>query len=151
MPYSRVPTSTNLKRSFVITLGLVEGYGKTARVHSRDEVCIEVASYLRQRAQNALHFLSGTVSAVGDVVYAYTDGVGNAHGCHESVITYSGDISVLYAADLTDDDAVVMLNDMATHLGRFLDQTRVYVSYRERTWVLQRDGKTTPSGELVRD
>jgi hypothetical protein len=145
--YARVPSSTQIKRSFAITLGLVEGYGKTGKTHTRDEVCLEVASYLRRHAQSTSPFLSGVVSSVGDVVYAYTDGAGNAHGCHEPVITYSGDVSVLYAADLVDVEIADMLNDMAGHLGGFLGQTRVYVSFRDLAWVLQREDKTTPTGD----
>lgn len=145
MSYSQVSAPTLVKRSFAITLGLVQGYGGSAEPCKREDVCLEVASYLRARAQSGEPFLPGVVSAVGDVVYAYRDGDSVAHGCFEPAIAYSGEVSVLYAAHLTDSEVIDALNAMASHLGRFLGQTRVYMSYMDSSWVLQADGETTPT------
>jgi hypothetical protein len=56
---------------------------------------------------------------------------------------------VLYSANLSDDEVVGLLNELAAHLGNALGQTRVYVAYRDRTWVLQAEETATPTGETV--
>jgi len=43
----------------------------------------------------------------------------------------------LYAADLDDDAVRILLNELASDIGRILKQEEVHVAYRDRTWTLK--------------
>lgn len=147
--YQRVETKTSVRRSFAITLGLSEGYGWNTKRHSRHEVIGASLEYMKRLVADGKPYLSGTVSAEGTVVYAYSNAPGNAGGGYEDTVVFFGEVSVLYNPDLSDDDVKAILNDMAAHLGTILGQTRVYVAYRDEIWVLQKQKTETLTGETV--
>jgi len=149
MQFKRVEAKTSLRRSFAITLGLSEGYGESAKVHTRQEVVDAALAYMKAKAAAGEPFLTGTVSAEGTVVYAWPESPGKSGGGKENTIVFYGEVSVLYNADTSDEDVKAMLDDMATSLGSILGQTRVYVAYRDQTWVLQAEQTATPTGEKV--
>ena len=62
---------------------------------------------------------------------------------------YSGEVSPLYNADLSDGEVEEILNDLAGELGRAFGQTRIYVAYRDKMWILQKENTVTPTGETV--
>ena len=145
----RVIASTSVRRSFTITLGLSEGYGEFAKLHTRSEVVAEALAYMKAKAAEGKPYLTGTVSAEGTVVYAWPEGPGKSGGGSENNVVFFGEVSVLYNADTSDEDVKAMLDEMASHLASVLGQTRVYVAYRDETWVLQAEEKATPTGETV--
>lgn len=147
--YVKVGSKTALRRPFTITLGLSEGYGETIKLHTREEVVEAALAYMKEKASAGQPYLTGTVSAVGTVVYAWPEGPGKSGGGTEANVTFSGEISVLYNADTSDEEAEAILNEIAGHLGSVLGQTRVYVAYRDKTWVLQAEKTETPTGETV--
>jgi hypothetical protein len=49
----------------------------------------------------------------------------------------------LYAADIDDDTIRILLNELASEIGRILEQEEVHVAYRDRTWTLKAVGRTT--------
>ena len=148
-PYQRLESKTSVRRSFAITLGLSEGYGRLDRQHTRQEVIDATLEYMKRRVASGMPYLSGTVSAEGTVVYAYSNAPGNAGGGSEDTVVFFGEVSVIYNPDLLDEDAKDILNEMAAHLGCILGQTRVYVTYRDEIWVLQLQKSQTPTGETV--
>lgn len=147
--FKRVTAPTSLRRSFAITLGLSEGYGDAAKIHSRQEVIEASLAYMKAKAAEGKPYLTGTVSAVGAVVYAWPEGPGKSGGGTEDNLTFTGEVSVLYNADTSDEEVEAMLDEFAAHLGGILGQTRVYVAYRDKTWVVQAEKMETPTGETV--
>jgi hypothetical protein len=147
--YAVVSAVTDVRRSFAVTLGLQEGYGPTGKTHTAADVVAAAAEWMKAKAAAGLAFLTGTVSGEGTVVYAYPDGPGKAASGTEPSTVFGGEVSVLYSANLTDDEVVGLLNELAGHLGNALGQTRVYVAYRDKTWVLQAEETATPTGETV--
>lgn len=147
--YAVVPANTDVRRSFAITTGLQEGYGPTGVTHNVNDVVNAAAAWMKSRAAAGQPFITGTVSAVGTVVYAYPTGSGAAESGTEPSATFSGEVSVLYSANLADEQVVDLLNNLAASLGNALGQTRVYVAYRDRTWVIQAEETATPTGETV--
>jgi len=140
-----VPNSYGTRRPYTITLGLQEGYGTTGKTHSFEEAQDLFLQWMTKRALIKLPFLTGTLSH-GQVLYAWADKEG-AHGAHEPAAVFSGEVSILYGGDLTDKEVEVILNDLTSFVGTSLGQTRVYVSYKEHTWVLQQEESKTPTGE----
>lgn len=147
--FKKVEAKTSLRRSFAITLGLSEGYGESAKLHTRQEVVDAALAYMKAKAADGKPYLTGTVSAEGTVVYAWPEGPGKSGGGTENNVVFFGEVSVLYNADTSDEDAKAMLDEMAAHLGSVLGQTRIYVAYCGETWVLQAEEKATPTGEVV--
>lgn len=146
--YQTVPGSRGPAPRFEITVGLAEGYGPSAKLHTTEEVVEFVLAHLKARAATGQAYLTGGVTT-GTVVYAWPEGPGAAGGGHEPQAVYSGNVNPLYNADLTTEQVVEVLNDLAGELGAALGQSRVYVSYAGDLWILQAEDTETPTGEAV--
>jgi len=146
--YSKVPAPSDIRRPFVLTVGLQEGYSDEGTLHTLEEAIKIALSWMKKRASSGKAFLTGAF-AQAEVVYAWPEGTGQAGGGHEPVAEFHGEVSPLYAADLADEEAKAMLDELAVTLGRVLGQTRIYVAYRDEAWVLQAEETATPTGETV--
>ncbi len=146
--YKLVDGSRGTAPRFAITVGLQEGYGPTAKIHSVSEVIGLVLNYLKGCAASGAPYLTGSVTS-GEVVYAWPEGPGTAGGGHEPQTTYGGNINPLYNAGMSRESVEVFLNGLAAELGVALGQTRVYVEFDGVLWILQVEDKETPTGETV--
>lgn len=147
--YKVFPGSDGFRRSFSISLGLIEGYGPKGKVHDEFEVVEAAFAWMKARAAEGKPYLTGTVS-VGTVVYAWPDGPGKAGGGSKSSVEFSGEVSPLYNTDLSDGEVVELLNELASILGVELGQNRIYVAYCDEVWILQREETATPTGEKIK-
>ena len=143
-----VNIASGLRRSFTLTVGLRQGYGENAVTHGVEEVVDLIVDHLKSRAATGQTYLTGTV-VLGEVAYAWPEGEGKAGGAHEPTALYQGEVSPLYNKDLSDDEVVVILTDLAQVLANALGQTRVYLAYRESAMIFQTEGTATPTGEAV--
>lgn len=143
--YNQVAGSRGTRRSFTITCGLQVGYGEGKVLHSAEEAVEIALGWMKNKAAAGLAYLTGTIST-GEVVYAWPEGEGKAGGGHEPTIAFTGEVNPLYNAGMSAEEAIVILNDLATALGTALGQTRVYVAYCDQIWILQAEDKTTPTG-----
>ena len=146
--YKLVEGSRGERRTFSIIVGLAEGYGPEAKIHTADEAVSLVENHLKAKAAQGLSYLTGSVTT-GTVVYAWPEGPGKSGGGHEPQATYSGEVSPLYNAELTDEEVEEILNDLASELGSAFGQTRIYVAYRDEIWILQAEETVTPTDETV--
>ncbi len=148
MAYKVVAGSRGIAPRFAITVGLQEGYGPNAKLHTSDEVIGLVLEYLKGCAATGKPYLTGSVTT-GTVVYAWPEGGGKAGGGYEQQVTYSGEKNPLYNVAMTNEEVTNFLNGLASTLGSALGQTRVYVAYDGDMWILQREESVTPTGETV--
>lgn len=148
MSYKLVENSRGIAPKFSITVGLAEGYGPSAKIHTTDEVVGLVEKHLKDCAASGRPYLTGSVTG-GDVVYAWPEGPGAAGGGHEPQATYSGNVNPLYNANMSAEQVDEFLNGLASNLGTALGQTRVYVEYIGELWILQKEDSATPTGETV--
>lgn len=139
---------TGLRRSFAVTSGLQQGYGETGTIHTMDEAEKAIRGWMMAKATTGLDFLTGTLSA-GQVVYAWLLMSGTADSGSEPVAIFSGEVSVLYNANLSDESVEELLDELAGEMAAALGQTRVYVTCRDEAWVLQAEETVTPTGETV--
>ena len=145
--YRVVPKSYGESRNFEITVGLRAGYQDSAQTSDATRVRDTALQWMKQRAGENLPFLTGVLST-GDVLYAYPSDSGpTTH--HEPVASFRGEVSTLYNRDLSDDQVRELLNELAANLAVSTEQTRVYIRYRGDTWVIQREGRSTPRGDTV--
>jgi hypothetical protein len=82
-----------------------------------------------------------------EVCYAWPDGPGKSGGGHEPVVQYRGEVNPLYCAEMTDAEVEGTLLSLGNFLGEQLGQVRVYLTYRDETFILQKESKVTPMGE----
>jgi hypothetical protein len=143
--FCKVSGSRGTKKTFSIICGLREGYGEGKKLHSQDEAVEIALVWMKEKAATGKPFLTGTFSS-GQVVYAWPEGEGKAGGGTEPVAVFSGEVSPLYNAGMTDPEVVQLLNELAGRLGNALGQTRVYVAYRDEIWILQAEESSTPTG-----
>src|SRR5437762_2336009 len=132
--FSPISGSEAPRREFKITWGLRAGYGKTGRIY--DLEAIRAAHrWMRERDAGGEPFLSGMFTR-GEVVYAGSEG--DAAHDREPVAIFTGEVLPHYAADIDDDTVRILLNDLASEIGRILEQEEVHVAYRDRN--LNREG-----------
>jgi hypothetical protein len=125
------------RREFKITWGLRAGYGATGRIYDLEEAIRAAHRWMRERNARGEPFLSGMFTR-GEVVYAGSES--DAAHDREPVAIFTGEVLPLYAGDLDDDTVRQLLNELASEIGRILEQEEVHVGYRDRTWTLQRTG-----------
>jgi hypothetical protein len=142
MCYHIVRTRNNLRRSFRITLGLREGYASAALVHTLDEAVAETHLWMKERAEMGQPFLMGSFRPE-TLVYTWR-GASDGADAPEPSAVFRGEVSVAYNPDLSDDEAKSILNELAARLGERFHQTRVYLCYRDETWIIQAEGQASP-------
>ena len=132
--FSIVPTSEGPRREFKITWGWRAGYGPSGGVYDVEEAIRVGHRGMRERDARAEPFLSGIFTR-GEVVYAGSE-VEAAHD-REPVAIFTGEVLPLYAADIDDRAVRILLNELASEIGRILEQEEVHVAYPNRTWTLK--------------
>jgi len=142
MKYNTVPTKTNERRSFRITVALREGYEGGAVVHEPSEAIQATHQWMKQRAEADQPYLTGSF-AEETLVYTWKGATGQ-DDAPEPAVVYQGEVSVAYNPDMPDDDIKELLNELGALLGVALHQTRVYIAYRDEVWIIQADGKFSP-------
>ena len=133
------------RRAFVITCGTQEGYGPTGKTHTVQAVETACQDWMAERAASGQPFITGSVTT-GTVVYAWPEGEGKAGRGSETVALFSGVVSTLYNAAMSNEQVSDLLTDLAGFLAERFGQTRVYVEYIDETWVVERSEGSTPTG-----
>jgi hypothetical protein len=133
------------RRSFQLSFGMQAGYGDDAKVYNLDDAKAALHGWMEQRIAAEKPYLTGQLMAA-QTVYAWPEGEGKAGKGEEPGGVFVGEVSVLYEADRSDEEVVEQLNELASALGAAMEQTRVYVAYRDETWVMEREDASTPTG-----
>ena len=67
------------------------------------------------------------------VVNVYAGSEAEAAHDREPVAIFTGEVLPLYAADRGDDAVRILLNELASEIGRILEQEEIHIAYRDRT------------------
>lgn len=129
-------------KPFKIVLGLVEGYGSNT-IREVKEVEDLIEEWMRDRIQKGLFFLTGNVVA-GNLVYAWPT-KNDPMSTTEPSATFLGDVNPIYNSDISDEDILSALRELAGFLGTKLNQTRVYLSYLDRIEILEDEERVHPT------
>jgi len=132
-PFEHMPKVINLDRvkcPFQITIGLREGY-KNGKLHTVKEVQKIIGEWLLEQKSADKPYLAGTITK-STVVYA-----------HETVITepvaiYDGNVNPLYRQNFNDKKIVESLTEIVEILMKKLKQTRIYFSYLDRIYIMEK-------------
>jgi hypothetical protein len=130
-----VPASVGPRRDFRITVGLREGWDPGGRVFDVSEAVRTARAWMRRRVEGGLPALSGMFTRA-EVTYAWPRADGSVGSDREPVAVFTGEAVHAYLSYLPDQDIESMLNELAAELGAALGQERLYVSFCNRTWIL---------------
>lgn len=137
--YEIVADSRGRRREFKITVGLREGYDPEGRVYDVSEATKIALRWMTERAGACKPFLSGMFTR-GEVAYAWRRADGTVGRDREPVAIFTGEAIPLYSGAIADDEIEGMLNELAALLGDALKQERIYIAYRDQTWIVKRKG-----------
>lgn len=133
--YQIVPGSQGPRRDFRITVGLREGWDPEGRVYDVSEAVRTARRWMRRRLEEGRPALSG-MAARAEVTYAWRKEDGAVSSDREPVAIFTGEAVHAYLGHLPDEEIESMLNELAMELGKALGQERIYVSFRQRSWIL---------------
>jgi hypothetical protein len=133
--YAIVEGSQGARRDFRITVGLREGWDAEGRVYDVSEAVRTARAWMRRRVAAGQPALSGMFTRA-EVTYAWPREDGTAGSDREPVAVFTGEAVHAYLGHLPDEDIEAMLNELAIELGAALGQERLYVSFCQRTWIL---------------
>ena len=133
--YKIVEDSRGPRRDFRITVGLREGWDEEGRVYDVSEAVRTARAWMTRRVSQGLPALSGMFTRA-EVTYAWPRPDGTAGSDREPVAIFIGEAVHTYLGHLPDPEIEALLNELAAELGAALGQERMYVSFRDRTWIL---------------
>jgi hypothetical protein len=146
--YAIVPGSVGPRRDFKITVGLREGWDSEGRVYDVSEAVRTARGWMSRRVGAGRPALSGMFTRA-EVTYAWPRPDGSVGSDREPVAIFTGEAVHAYLGHLPDADVEAMLNELAIELGAALGQERLYVSFCDRTWILDA-GTPEPSDEALK-
>jgi hypothetical protein len=126
------------RRPFQITIGLMEGYGESVVEHELNEVILVLGRWQRNRLERGQRFFSGHV-VDSRLVYSWLVPNMGAQSLFERGAIILGEINPLRDGDMSDEQVIDMIDQAAVYIGGMLKQTRVYVSFKDKMWILQDD------------
>ncbi len=138
--YAAVKDSLGPRRDFRITVGLREGWDEDGRVFDVSEAVRTARAWMKRRLENNLPALSGMFTRA-EVTYAWPKHDGTVGSDREPVALFTGEAVHAYLGHLPDAAIEAMLNELAMELGEALGQERIYVAFRDRTWILDAGGR----------
>jgi len=133
--YRLVQGSVGPRRDFRITVGLREGWDAEGRVFDVSEAVRTAKAWMSRRVEARLPALSG-MFARAEVTYAWRRRDDTVGSDREPVAIFTGEAVHAYLGHLPDAAIEAMLNELAAELGMALGQERIYVSFCNRTWIL---------------
>lgn len=123
-------------KQFSLTIGLREGYGEIALIHSTEDVLHFIQQWMEGRIALNLPVLTGMVQA-STLVYPVRNGEEGNRVISEPTCQYVGTLSAVYDKNRTDDEIMLTLSDLARSVGEKLHQKRVYCSFADKQWVVE--------------
>ena len=119
---------------FRVTAGLIEGYSTNAKLHRLEEVKEVVKNWWQLCEEENFPKLFGTIDEKTMMYERRKDG----EALEEPVVIFEGEVNPLrITADLGEEQYLMALWQLAELLADALNQTRVYIKFKQRTLVLE--------------
>lgn len=122
-------------RPFSVTFGLSAGYGQDARTYSEEEASAAIHHWMATRIRAGKPYITGTVAG-GTVLYGWGKAGEEPHLGKEAQVRFHGVLHPHFQAEMSNEDALSQLIELATEVGAKLDQTRVWVEFGGEILVL---------------
>ncbi len=137
-----VEGSRGPRREFRIAIGLREGWDEEGRVYDVSEAVRTARAWMVRRVEAGLPAVSGMFTR-GEVTYAWRQSDGRVSSGREPVAIFAGEAVHAYLGHLTDTAIEAMLDELAAELGSALGQERIYLSFCDRSWIIDAEQRHT--------
>ena len=124
------------RKDFEITFGLRKGYQGEGSEFSLEDATAFIKEWMQERIENKLPILTGKVDSI-NLVYPVRNTEDGTRVTIEPSISYSGILSPVYDKNRKEEEVIQTLNSLAEFIGRKLEQKRVYLSFRAKSWVIE--------------
>lgn len=142
--FVEVRTKSRENRPFQINVGLEEGYGSNIK-HYPAEVLTLVATWMENKMRNGEAVITGLILYPALILYGWNSASTGVKINHENMVALVGNVNPLYSSDLTDEQVILILRDLASFIGESLNQTRMYVTYKDEIRIYQNDKTAHPT------
>lgn len=127
-------------RSFAITGGLLEGYDRDhGYIHPIEDVIAAHATW-----QVKMGVIQELAIRPTTICYGSFDHNNEVIPASEPGFVASGGINVLYNNRVTDEEAFIRISDLAAWIADQLKQTRIYLTWAGRDYILERQSTHEP-------
>lgn len=134
MEFRIINKDDQVRRSFRITLGLEEGYGK-GTLHTLEEVGTIVARWLDEQRSVNKPYLPGCITPT--TIHYWGRSLGKPVA--EPTVFYEGEVSPEHSGNLSDAEVIKTLQELCTLFAKNFRQSRVYFYYRDIYQILSFD------------
>ncbi|MCX6715230.1 MAG: hypothetical protein NTX72_05470 [Candidatus Uhrbacteria bacterium] len=119
-------------KPFLVSCGLKEGYESSGRVHTTSDARNIIQRWMETRLKQQKKITAGTLLE-GQFIYPQINGE-EISSTFEPAIHYKG----IIREDASDEEALEMLEDLATDLAKNLNQKRVHVQFGTSYFIIER-------------
>ena len=122
------------QRSFQMTIGLVAGYEDDGQKYSGDDVLNAMMDWVKPRVRDGRPRITGAVFP-GTLTYGRMEG-DEFKTKREPSVELRGDLHPHFQAEMTNEEALEILIDLADAIAAALNQTRIWLNFGGETMVL---------------
>jgi hypothetical protein len=122
------------RRSFRMSIGLIEGYSGS-KLHTLQEAEQIIMDWSALQLASEKVYLPGRFD-YNRMLYAHHN-----KAVAEETAVYEGEVSPLYNSKISDKKVTATLIELATLLAKKLKQTRIYLTYRDKIFILEDSAK----------
>jgi len=124
------------RKDFEVTFGLRKGYQSDGNEFSLDSATEFIREWMRERIENHFPILTGKVDYI-KLVYPVRNTEDGTRVTIEPSVSYSGILSPVYDKNRKEQEIILTLNSLAEFIGKKLEQKRIYVFFKGKSWVIE--------------
>ena len=124
------------RKDFEITFGLRKGYQGEGGEFSIESATGFIQEWMQEKINSRLPILTGKVNYI-NLVYPVRNTEDGTRVTVEPSVSYSGILSPVYDKNRKEEEVINTLNSLAEFIGRKLEQKRIYLSFKGKSWVIE--------------
>ncbi|MFA4819258.1 MAG: hypothetical protein WC621_05465 [Patescibacteria group bacterium] len=124
------------RKDFEITFGLRKGYQGEGGEFSIESATGFIQEWMQERINSRLPILTGKVDYI-NLIYPVRNTENGTRVTIEPSISYSGILSPVYDKNRKEEEVINTLNSLAEFIGKKLEQKRIYLSFKGKSWVIE--------------
>lgn len=124
------------RKDFEVTFGLRKGYQADGGEFSIESATGFIQKWMQERILHHLPILTGKVDYIS-LVYPVRNSEDGTRVTIEPSVSYSGILSPVYDKNRKESEVINTLNSLAEFIGKKLEQKRIYLSFKGKSWVIE--------------
>ncbi|MFA6995348.1 MAG: hypothetical protein WC249_02970 [Patescibacteria group bacterium] len=124
------------RKDFEVTFGLRKGYQADGGEFSLESATGFIQEWMQGRVNKHLAILTGKVNSI-NLVYPVRNTEDGSRVTIEPSVSYSGILSPHYDKNRQEEEIIQTLNSLAEFIGKKLEQKRIYLSFKNKSWIIE--------------